>query len=151
MPELIRIYAHARRFMAANGNPSQWGESYPARELLVQDIAAERCYVGMGADGKPCCAFVFIIGDDPTYKIIYNGKWVNDLPYGTIHRLASDGTMHGVFDACLAFCLRLIKNIRADTHNDNHIMQSILEKNGFVRCGNIFVADGSERIAYQLS
>ena len=28
-------------------------------------------------------------------------------------------------------------------------MQHILEKNGFVSCGTIYVADGSPRIAYQ--
>jgi len=27
-------------------------------------------------------------------------------------------------------------------------MQHLLEKNGFVRCGRIFVANGSSRIAY---
>ena len=38
---------------------------------------------------------------------------------------------------------------RADTHADNKIMQHLLEKNGFTRCGVIHVADGSPRFAYQ--
>ena len=150
LPQVLRIYDHARRFMAANGNPRQWGDSYPSAELTEQDILAGRCYVGIGGNGTPCCAFVFIIGNDPTYALIYNGEWVNDLPYGTIHRLASDGSQRGVFAECLAFCLRHISNIRADTHEDNRIMQKLLEKHGFVRCGNIIVANGSCRIAYQL-
>ena len=33
--------------------------------------------------------------------------------------------------------------------NDNQIMQHLLEKNGFTRCGIIHVADGTPRIAYQ--
>ena len=32
---------------------------------------------------------------------------------------------------------------------DNQIMQHLLEKNGFTRCGIIHVADGTPRIAYQ--
>jgi RimJ/RimL family protein N-acetyltransferase len=42
-----------------------------------------------------------------------------------------------------------IPNIRIDTHRDNAIMQHLLEKNGFVKCGIIYVEDGSPRIAYQ--
>lgn len=38
--------------------------------------------------------------------------------------------------------------LRADTHADNKVMQHLLEKNGFVRCGNITLADGTSRIAY---
>ena len=30
-------------------------------------------------------------------------------------------------------------------------MQRLLEQNGFVRCGTIYIWDGSPRIAYQLS
>ena len=41
------------------------------------------------------------------------------------------------------------KSLRADTHADNKIMQHLLEKNGFTRCGIIHVADGTPRIAYQ--
>ena len=41
------------------------------------------------------------------------------------------------------------KSLRADTHADNKIMQHLLEKNGFTRCGVIHVADGSPRFAYQ--
>ena len=39
--------------------------------------------------------------------------------------------------------------ISIDTHKDNLIMQKFLSKNGFDRCGIIYVEDGTERIAYQ--
>ena len=42
-----------------------------------------------------------------------------------------------------------LPELRADTHADNKIMQHLLEKNGFTRCGVIHVADGSPRFAYQ--
>lgn len=150
LSQVLRIYAHARRFMAANGNPSQWGDCYPPKELTEEDIELGRLYVGVGGDGTPCCAFAYIIGSDSTYSRIYNGEWLNSLPYGTIHRLASDGTQRGVFKECLSFCLRTINNIRVDTHEDNRIMQKLVEKHGFIKCGTIIVANGSPRIAYQL-
>ena len=34
-------------------------------------------------------------------------------------------------------------------HADNKIMQHLLEKNGFARCGIIHVEDGTSRVAYQ--
>ena len=47
------------------------------------------------------------------------------------------------------FCEQSINHLRIDTHNDNKIMQHVIEKNGFKRCGIIHVNDGSERIAYE--
>ena len=41
-------------------------------------------------------------------------------------------------------------NIRVDTHRDNKVMQHILTKQGFQRCGIIYVKNGTERIAYQV-
>lgn len=36
-----------------------------------------------------------------------------------------------------------------DTHKDNKITRHLIEKNGFAKCGIIYVADGSPRIAYE--
>ena len=94
--------------------------------------------------------FAFILGVDPTYQVIEDGAWLNDtLPYGTIHRLASSGKSKGVASAVIEWCLEHCQSLRADTHADNQIMQHLLEKNGFTRCGIIHVADGTPRIAYQ--
>lgn len=34
-------------------------------------------------------------------------------------------------------------------HKDNKITRHLIEKNGFAKCGIIYVADGSPRIAYE--
>lgn len=36
-------------------------------------------------------------GAEPAYKHIENGSWLNKEPYITIHRLAGDGQVHGLF------------------------------------------------------
>ena len=74
---------------------------------------------------------------------------MSDDLYGTIHRVAGDGNVHGVLAMAVQFCEQNIKHLRIDTHNDNKIMQHVIEKNGFKRCGIIHVKDGSERIAYE--
>lgn len=102
-----------------------------------------------GRQGENPFVFALIIGEDPTYLRIEHGAWLNNSPYGTIHRLGSDGTRKGCFAECLTFCLNRIPNLRADTHRNNLTMQHLLEKYGFRRCGIIYVKDGSERLAYQ--
>lgn len=151
MSRLIEIYGYARAFMASVGNASQWGDGYPLPSLLEEDIGQGRLYVYCDEEDVPHGVFAFILGDDPSYGVI-DGAWLNGHPYGTIHRLAGDGTVPGLFRTCLDFCLSIIPDIRADTHHNNKIMQHLLEKNGFVRCGEIKLDKKEEdplRIAYQ--
>lgn len=149
LPEIMAVYAQARKYMADNGNASQWGSAYPPEETVREDIRLGQCFVGTDGIGSIHFVFAFITGEDPTYLKIEQGAWLNDSPYGTIHRLGSDGRLKGCFAQCLNFCLHRISNLRADTHRDNLTMQHLLEKHGFRRCGIIYVRDGSERIAYQ--
>lgn len=148
MEEILKIYAIARRFMAENGNPTQWAGGYPQREQLEADIQRCALYV-VTAENVIRGVFFFAIGDDPTYAEIENGRWRSTAPYGVIHRIAGDGS-GGIFSACLTFCREQIGHLRIDTHRDNHPMQHVVEKHGFIRRGIIHVADGSPRIAYDL-
>ena len=96
LPRILDIYARAREFMAKNGNPTQWGDNYPSPELLEEDIDTNRLFVYM-INGRMQAVFAFILGEDPTYKVIEDGQWLNDtLPYGTLHRLASAEESKGV-------------------------------------------------------
>lgn len=146
---LMRIYGHAKEFMARHGNPEQWTGGYPSEKLIESEIKAGHSFVCETADGKIAGTFCFITGEDPTYQVIEHGRWLADGPYGTIHRLASAGIAHGVAEACMEWCWQRMPNLRADTHSDNAIMQKILEKAGFTRCGIIYTDNGSPRIAYQ--
>lgn len=152
MPEdqgvIMEIYEIGRQFMRSTGNEKQWVDGYPSWELVRADIEEGVSYVAV-EDGEIEAVFLFRVGDDPTYQVIEDGGWPNDEPYGVIHRIASRGRVKGIGSACIQWCLRQWPNLRGDTHEDNHVMQHVLEKNGFVRCGRIYVEDGSPRIAYQ--
>lgn len=147
---IMAVYDIARAFMRKNGNTSQWINGYPSRELLTGDIAAGTCYVEE-ENGAIHGVFVCISGEDPTYGYIEDGAWLNDRPYAAIHRVGSDGTTPGFLGRCVAYCRTLCPELRMDTHADNHVMQRATEKQGFQRCGRIYVEDGSPRIAYQLA
>lgn len=148
VPDLLRIeeiYDHARAFMAENGNPNQWGKTYPPAEQLRQDISDGNLFVVTAADVIHG-VFFFWIGEDPTYQNI-DGKWCSDTPYGTIHRIAGDGS-GGILKTAVTYARGKINHLRIDTHADNHVMQSAVEKLGFQRRGIIRLEDGSPRIAY---
>ncbi len=151
LPVILNIYETARRFMRNTGNPEQWGTAYPPVEMLTEDISVGRLYVLADGDGLPHAVFMISTEADPTYLYIENGAWLNDNPYAVIHRIATDGTVHGAVAAVLDHCRKLRDDVRIDTHADNSVMQHVLEKNGFVRCGTIYLENGDPRIAYQWS
>ncbi len=145
---VMDVFAAAKRYMRAVGNASQWGDNYPTRDIVAYDIARGGSYV-LTENGEIVGTFAFIIGEDESYRVIEDGAWRLDKPYGTIHRLASNGKARGVSKSCFDFCTAQIDYLRADTHADNRPMQRLLEAHGFQRCGVIHGAiDGGERIAY---
>ena len=99
---ILNIFDTARQFMQSTGNPTQWNANYPALEDLEQDIQNGNSYVCVEND-KVIATFTLIIGDEPNYQLIENGNWRSEAPYGTVHRLASDGTTKGIARACFDF------------------------------------------------
>lgn len=148
IPEVVKIYDKARSFMRQTGNIHQWSPGYPGAASLRQDIERGSSYVCI-KDGRVVGTFCFVIDQEPTYKEIYDGAWLNDREYGVVHRVASDGSVKHMMHIILDFCLDRISNIRIDTHRDNAVMQRSLLSYGFEYCGIIHLADGDPRLAYQ--
>lgn len=140
------IYAHARSFMASTGNPNQWGSSYPSEELLLEDISKNELYVCYDESGI-YAVFVFFMHIDETYNYI-EGAWLNNDDYGVIHRIASSGIKKGMFSEVYEYVTKFSANIRIDTHHDNLVMQKVLNKHGFIKCGVIYLKNGNPRLAY---
>ncbi len=148
--EILSIYDSARVFMRESGNPNQWAGKYPDEDTVVRDIENEKLYV-CTENNDILAVFFYTVGIDPTYLKIYDGKWLDDEPYGVIHRIAVSDKARGkgVAKVCFDFAYDKCGNVKIDTHRDNIPMQRALEKNGFTRCGIIYLANGDERIAYQ--
>jgi len=145
---IMEIYSYAREQMRLSGNPEQWGNDRPSPKTIQEDIQKERSYVII-EQNRICGVFAFMIGPDPTYRMIENGEWLNNEPYGTLHRIAGNGQARGILAKALSFCEAQIDNIRIDTHDDNQIMLHLLVKYGYHKCGHIYVEDGSRRTAFQ--
>ena len=145
--EILKIYAYARACMEKTGNETQGGSTHPPEWMLREDMAKGQLYVMQTEQGL-CGVFAFIIGEDPAYGFI-KGQWGSDAPYATIHRIAGNGTEHGILRECTAFCLQTISHLRIDTHENNRVMQHAILKNGFSYCGIIYLENGDPRLAYE--
>lgn len=152
LSRIMKIYEYARHFMAEHGNPNQWGPtSWPPEELIRSDIAEGDSYVCI-YENRIVGTFFFRQGEDASYRIIEDGTWLDDSPYAVIHRLAGDGSVKGIGSFCMEWAFGQWNHLRMDTHSDNHVMQNLLKKNGFIHCGTIYVEeDSNPRLAYEKS
>ena len=161
---ILGLYKKARSFMRRNGNGVQWSEDYPGEVSLRADMEKGCSYVCCSDSDAVCSAaypanygaqcaavyasFYFAEEAEPSYRSI-QGQWLNDEPYGVVHRLACCESGKGIGSFCLEYCLSRVPNIRIDTHKDNLPMRALLTKTGFSYCGIILLNDGSERFAFQ--
>ena len=147
LEQIDKVFDYARSFMRQTGNMQQWSGGYPQRSVLEDDIKKDRLYVFCEGD-EIQGVFVFFLGDDPTYSYI-EGNWISDAPYGVFHRVANGGKLKGMLKQMIDFVKDKTTHLRIDTHEDNSVMQHVLEKNGFTKCGIIYLESGDPRLAYE--
>ena len=157
MAEIMQVMDAAKQIMRQSGNMYQWGEGYPSEDVITADMRKRGALVIEETDSEHQSAakivgyFAFLPSPEPTYDRIYEGEWLDEVrSYHVVHRIASYPDVHGIFNSIMDFCLSRDKNIRIDTHRDNHIMQHNIGKYGFTYCGVIYLMNGDERLAYQL-
>ena len=138
-------YEHAHAFMQANGNATQWPNGYPSRIDAEEDIARGHCFLVTDEAGT-LGVFSFAPGPDETYAHI-DGAWHSDADYHVIHRVAAVRG-RGVARVIFEFATEHADYLRCDTHEDNVPMRCALESFGFLECGVITVANGTQRVAY---
>lgn len=147
--EVMKIYDIGRRHMRDEGNVNQWINGYPKREMIEDDISKGNLYI-VEENHEMLAAFAYIVGIDETY-IEIEGKWLNEDPYGTVHRIGSNFKRKGIMKEVKDYCLNQVPTLRIDTHHDNKSMGMTLRSLGFTYCGIIYVEDGSPRDAYQFT
>ena len=151
LSEIVAVIESARAFLKAQ-EIDQWQKSaYPAAADVRSDIENNEAYV-LKVDGKVAAYAAVMTGFDPAYDLIH-GAWRNDShDYVTVHRMAvstafrgqalGQGFLTSVFETFSTY-----QDFRVDTHPDNQIMQHILTKLGFEKCG-VVMFEGA-RWAYQ--
>lgn len=154
LQDIMNIIKEAKEYFKSAGI-DQWQGEYPQVEVIKNDIENNTSFVL--EINKEISAISSVIFDgEETYNKIFDGEWISDGEYTTIHRIAVDNKSKGLGLSTYIIKqvekLSLEKNIRSirvDTHRDNLIMQRILVKNDFKFCGVIYLKDGNERLAYE--
>ena len=142
---IMEIYAIAREYMKKSGNPNQWKDCYPEKNIVKKDIEDKISYV-LEKNGNIFAVFVFIKGYEKSHEL----NFPSDKEYGIIHRVASDGSERKIVSRIVNFVKKEISLLRVETHEDNKTMQKAVEKLGFKRLGIIQLDDKSFRILYEL-
>ena len=151
--DIMVIIEKSKIYMKEN-KINQWNENYPNEDVFLTDLKENRLYVA-DIDGKVIGMAVLVLDGDADYKNI-NGKWLSAGKYGVIHRIAvnPDYKSQNVAKNLLDFFENKLKelnydSIRVDTHKDNKSMLRFIEKNGFQKCGIVYIRKTDERIAFE--
>ncbi|MDU4208996.1 GNAT family N-acetyltransferase [Finegoldia sp. BIOML-A3] len=151
--DIMVIIENAKIYMKEN-KINQWSENYPNEDVFLTDLKENRLYVAE-IDKKVLGMAVLVLDGDADYKNI-DGKWLVDGKYGVIHRIAvnPDYKSQNVAKNLLDFFEDKLKelnydSIRVDTHKDNKSMLRFIEKNGFQKCGIVYIRKTDERIAFE--
>ena len=141
--QIKEVYNYAYNHMKDEGNVNQWSD-YISFEIGVINYINNNCFYVVVDENEIVGFFALIYGIDVTYNDIRNGNWVNNNEYVTIHKIAVKYYQRKIASKILAYIIEKIKkedinNIRIDTHKDNISMQTFLNKNGFIHCGEISI------------
>ncbi len=155
LKRLMELTREAQAWFRSRGI-DQWQDGYPTPEIFLADIEAGNSYVGE-LEGEVILTGCLAFGEEPTYAQIYEGAWLNEAPYGVVHRLVTASAHKGAgraeefFRFAIEECRRRgVENLRVDTHRDNLPMQRLLQRLKFRPTGRIVLESGADRNAYQL-
>ena len=127
--EIVKIIDQAKAYLKSK-NIDQWQHGYPDATDVINDINNGHGYVLV--DDRVVGYAAIIYGHDDNYDYIEDGKWLNEDKYGVIHRICIDDSLKG-------------KGLASE----NRSMQRLIAKNGFIKCGIVYMSDKTSRYAYQ--
>ena len=162
---IMAVIEEARGTIAMLGI-NQWQDGYPQREIIEADINNGVSFCIENTDtGEVVSTFAVFSDGEVLYDRIFVGEWrtgdslsnkKNDVCYTAIHRVAISVKARGsgLSSEIINFVVNIArekckKSLRIDTHEGNLVMRRMLEKNGFVHCGTIFLENGDPRVAYE--
>ena len=141
-PAIWEIFQQAIKQRRRDGS-KQWQNNYPNENTVREDIENGYSFVLTDQDVVVACAAV-IFAPEPAYNKI-DGAWLTHGDYAVIHRvaLADEAKGRGIatklFQMIEPFCVsRGVFSIKIDTYFDNAPMLRLMEKLGYVYCGEVF-------------
>ncbi len=153
LDSIMAIVAQCQALMKRRGI-DQWQNGYPSREVIENDIDHERGYL-LEDDGLVAGYCVVVYTGEAAYDDLRGGEWLQEAPYVTIHRVAVSDAWRGcgvgqtLFSHMERQALAAgFAAVRTDTHEDNRVMLSLIQRLGYGYCGDVYY-NGDKRVAYE--
>lgn len=147
--EIIRYAIEQRRLDGSK----QWQDGYPNENSIRTDLQNGHAYV-LVDDGAILAYAAVIFDKEPAYENI-EGKWLSHGEYLVVHRVAASELAKGkgiatkLFQMLEPLCQeRNVYSIKVDTNFDNVPMLKILDRLGYIYCGEVYFRGGARR-AYE--
>ena len=90
------------------------------------------------------------------YHHLYEGKWLTDLPYVVMHRVAIKKKYKGkglgkkLFEVFIDVAKKEgYRSLRIDTHEGNLPMRHIITSFGFIYCGKAILTPDKDRMVFE--
>ena len=146
----------SRELLRLQGN-GQWQDGYPNKNDFINDINNGRLFVIPAFDNPDniaeVCALTYREED---YHHLYEGKWLTDLPYMVMHRVAINKNYQGQGYGKKLFELFIKQaeiegyhSLRIDTHEGNDVMRHIISLFGFIYCGKAILTPDKDRMVFE--
>jgi GNAT superfamily N-acetyltransferase len=138
--DILEIIKQAQQSFRDQGI-DQWQDNYPNSDVIMIDINNNEGYV-LEYEESIVATSMVTFEEQPAYSSIYEGEWLSNGKYATIHRIAVSNDYKGlglaakliksIEDLCLK---ENVHSIKVDTNKKNIPMQNLLKKSGFKYCG----------------
>jgi GNAT superfamily N-acetyltransferase len=131
----------------------QWQKGEPSQKTIQHDVMLKQYFV-MEVQ-RQVVGGMALLFKEPAYDRLIEGAWLNNLPFGVIHRFfihpsfQKQGFATQLLRFALDYCQQQnIYNLRIDTHEKNAPMLATLHKCGFIRVGKAYLPNAGERVVY---
>jgi ribosomal protein S18 acetylase RimI-like enzyme len=159
LKEIMKIIDNAKQYLKEQGS-LQWNlsDGYPSDKDIIKDIENNACYIYIDNDEIIGTLSIVTLPDE-NYNEIYDGKWLSNDKYASIHRIAIRNEYHhlklGIH--MLYEAEKIVKenntySIKIDTHKLNIPMTKTILNAGYTHCGTIILKRTTEdnlREAYE--
>ena len=156
LDQVMLAVEDAREFLKEQGN-GQWQDGYPNRDDFINDINNGRLFVVLDSNNPDiivgCCALTY---HEEDYHHLYIGKWLTDLTYMVMHRVAVKKEYRGQGYGKKLFQIFInqaklegYRSLRIDTHEGNSLMRHLIMASGFIYCGKAILTPNKDRMVFE--
>ena len=155
LDQVMEAVEYSRFLLKEQGN-GQWQDGYPNKDDFINDINNGRLFVTYEDDPNEIVGVCALTYREEDYHHLYEGKWLTDLPYMVMHRVAIKKKYQGkgygkkLFEVFIEQAkLEGYHSLRIDTHAGNLVMRHIIEEFGFVYCGKAILTPNKDRMVFE--